>query len=471
MPTSELRTRVQFPDSRLGELDRMVAQAAVGVDFVFVGSQTPFDPVAGRMVSGMECVGPSLVSMVSLQMVIADVPESRIRAQTIQALDNLRVALESAGSSLDRIVHLRMFLRDQRDMASAANIAARMLGPNLSATTMIEATGPNIDPDIDIQVDAVALTRGSRLPLKHFTVPHLQSLHWPFPTATMAGPLLFTSPISGIDVKTGTLPRRLSVLTQAERALADEHYVNPRDEALVVEHIMMWRNLRDILAAAEIPFENILHQNNWLGVSMQQYVPVTRVRRNLFGLAAARTAATSLPVSNVRTPGAAFECSLIAVRPGQEREGYFKDVKMASHGVGPYYLGAVKAGPCVFAAGEVPIDAGAGAPRLIGHAAALGDGLKHLQFGRIHREIPLMVQAEFVYQLIGKGLADYGCTFADVAHQTVYLVDVGDYPALERMAVLHYGTRLPPTTIVPILGASPFRETLLEIEVTAVSPG
>jgi enamine deaminase RidA (YjgF/YER057c/UK114 family) len=55
----------------------------------------------------------------------------------------------------------------------------------------------------------------------------------------------------------------------------------------------------------------------------------------------------------------------------------------------------------------------------------------------------------------------------DVLHQTVYLVEPAHFPALERIATLHYGVRLPPTTLVPIRGASPFAGTLLEIEVTA----
>ncbi len=461
---------IQFPASRFDDLDCMSAQSAVSRDFVFIGSQTPHDLESGILVSRLDQLPADLTSTVPAQMVIADVPEARIRAQTLQALNNIRVALEAAGSSLTRLVHLRMFLRDQRDLASAVDIACRVVGSKLPATTVIEATGPNVDPNIDIQVDAVALSKDSDFELRHVTIPELVPLHRPFPTATIAGPFVFTTPISGCNPATRRPARLLSELTEPERKFADDHYVNPRDEALVAEHLMMWRHLRNILADVGVPFENVLHQNNWLRISMQHYVPVTRVRRNLFGLAGARTAATSLPVSNLRTEGANYECSLIAVRPGFERQGFVKDVRLGSHGVAPYYLGATRAGPYVFAAGEVPIDTRDGKPRIVDSAARLDGGLRFLQYGRIHREIPLMAQAQFVYELIGQGLASYDCSFADVTHQTVYLVDVGDFPALERMAVLHYGRRFPPTTIVPILGASPFRETLLEIEVTAVAP-
>src|SRR5690606_8577903 len=146
-----------------------------------------------------------------------------------------------------------------------------------------------------------------------------------------------------------------------------------------------------------IPFENILHQNNWLRISMQQYVPVTRVRRSLFGLGAARTAATSLPISNLRIDGTHYECSLIAVRPGFDRFG--KQVRSAGHGVGPYYLGASQAGPYVFAAGEVPIDTRGQKPRIIERSRKLPRGLNHLQFGRIHRESPPLAHAHVLNEL------------------------------------------------------------------------
>jgi hypothetical protein len=122
-----------------------------------------------------------------------------------------------------------------------------------------------------------------------------------FPAATVCGPYVFTTPVSGADPQTGRLHARAVALTDDERALLDSEYFNPRDEALAIEQVLMWRNIRRILAATEVPFESILHQNNWLTVSMQQYVPVTRVRGRLFGRGSARTAATSLPISALRT--------------------------------------------------------------------------------------------------------------------------------------------------------------------------
>jgi enamine deaminase RidA (YjgF/YER057c/UK114 family) len=158
---------------------------------------------------------------------------------------------------------------------------------------------------------------------------------------------------------------------------------------------------------------------------------------------------------------------VLGLKSGEAR----KQIRLEGHGVGPYYVGAVQAGPYVFAAGEVPVHAPAGErPRVIGRADDLPEHLRLMNFGRVHAEYPLMAQAAYVYELIAEALQSYGCGVRDVLHQTVYLVEPAHFPALENVAAMYFGTRMPPTTLVPIRGASPFREALLEIEVTALVP-
>ncbi len=453
------------PLGRLGELQ---AFASSGTDFVFTQGMTGHDANTGRVVREPSELPEAARRHIPAGMVIADVPDARIRAQTLVALDHARRALEEAGSALSQLITLRLFLRDIRDSSAAANAVKAVLGADAPATTIIEATGPGVDSELDVVLDAVGACNSARFAPRHVQVPGMEQLTGGFPAATVFGPYVFTTPVSGADPQTGRIATARDALNEEERALLDADYFDPRQEALAIEQVLMWRNIRRILAATGVPFENILHQNNWLTVSMQHYVPVTRVRARLFGLGAARTAATSLPISALRMPGAAFECSVTGIVGGHESAGYRKEIRVDSHGVGPYYVGAVKAGPCVFAAGEVPVRTTAGkSPALVARAADLHDDLRYLNFGRVHAEYPLMAQAHCVYDLIGEALARYGCALKDVLHQTVYLVEPAHFPALERIATLHYGVRLPPTTLVPIRGASPFAATLLEIEVTA----
>ncbi|MEO8441040.1 MAG: RidA family protein [Betaproteobacteria bacterium] len=450
-----------------GPLGELQAWAAAGTDLVFTQGMTGHDAQSGHLVHNLAEVPAPLRDRVTSDMVIADVPDARIRAQTLVALEHVRRALEAANSSLMRLVTLRLFLRDMRDSSAAAQVVKSVLGDNVPATTIVVATGVGVDPAVDVVLDAVAAPNDARFTLRHVRMPELETLTGGFPAATVYGPYVFTTPVSGADSQSGRIVATRESLTQDERALIDADYFNPRDEALAIEHVLMWRNIHRILAATNVPFQNIVHQNNWLTVSMQHYVPVTRVRSRLFGRGDARTAATSLPITELRTPGAAFECSVTGIAPGQPAD-VRKEIKLGSHGVGPYYVGAVKAGPCVFAAGEVPVIALPGqAPALVAAAARLDDGLRHMNLGRVHAEFPLMAQAHCVYKLIADALARHGSSLQDVLHQTVYLVEPAHFPALERIASLHFGVRLPPTTLVPIRGASPFAGTLLEIEVTA----
>lgn len=452
------------PFKRLGQRYTFVSR---GADLVFTCGMTGHDPLTGRLAQNEGDLPEALRTHGATGMVIADIPETRIRAQTRLALDHVRQALEEAGSSIDHLVRLRLFLRDIRDAGSAASIVKAVLGKNTPSTTVVEATGPGVHPDVDVVIDAIAVTRDGAFTPEQVHVAGLERLLGGFPAASTAGPYVFTTPVSAADPEHGRLSAYRQALTADEQRLLEPEYFNPREEALAVEQVLMWRNVKRILDETGVPFENVVHQNNWLAISMQQYVPVTKVRGRLFGRGDARTAATSLPVSDLRTPRAAYECSVLGLKPGKTR----KQIRLEGHGVGPYYVGAVQAGRYVFAAGEVPVHASPGEePRVIGRAQDLPEDLRPMNFGRVHVEYPLMAQAAYVYELIAKALQSYGCGLRDVLHQTVYLVEPAHFPALENIAGLYFGTRLPPTTLVPICGASPFRQTLLEIEVTALVP-
>lgn len=441
-------------------------------DWLFLGSQTPHDPASGELVTRIEAVPDELRRRVETGMVIADVPERRIRAQTWRCLRNLQLLLEASGSSLEHLVHLRLFLRDMRDATSAIQVLRAMVR-DLPSTSVVGATGEGVDERIDVQVDAVALAADGATERVNLHLPELEALTAPFPAATRAGQLLFTTPVAGVGPRSGALVTRIADLEPDDRALAGE-VATPRDESLVAQHLALWRNVRRILDSQGVPFENVLHQNGWLRISMRDFVPVARVRSRLFGSGPGRTAATSFPVSGTRRDDAAFEYSVIAVIPSSAPSTlhpapWTKQIKAPSHGVGPYYLAAVQAGPFVLTAGEVPINAAV--PKHVDTAADLDldDELRLLQYGRAHRERPIMAQAHYVYRLLFEALEAYGCGPRDVVHQTVYMVDAADFPALERIATLSFGPRLPPTTLVPILGTSPFAEARLEIEFVLVA--
>jgi enamine deaminase RidA (YjgF/YER057c/UK114 family) len=167
---------------------------------------------------------------------------------------------------------------------------------------------------------------------------------------------------------------------------------------------------------------------------------------------------TSLTVSGLRSADALFEYGVIALVPG-ERE-WQRTLRNPPHGIASYYVAAVRAGPLVVSAGEVPVDAAAASA-----VTTLPPGAS--SHGRIDASGVALAQAFDVYGKLERALADYGAAMADVVHQTLYVIDGADVAAIERVAALTFGHTLPPTTVVPILSTSPFRESSLEIEVIA----
>jgi len=57
----------------------------------------------------------------------------------------------------------------------------------------------------------------------------------------------------------------------------------------------------------------------------------------------------------------------------------------------------------------------------------------------------------------------------DVVHQSVYMVNPADYPVVESVANIFYGSKLPPTTVIPVLAASPFPSPRVPLEIELVS--
>ncbi len=121
----------------------------------------------------------------------------------------------------------------------------------------------------------------------------------------------------------------------------------------------------------------------------------------------------------------------------------------------------------VLTAGEVAIDTSV--PRLVnGFDQLVGEG-RGLAFGRIHEDKPIMAESWCIYSKLKNYIEASGATMGDVVHQSVYMVHPSEFPALERIAALFFGAKLPPTTLVPVLGATPYRDATLEIEIVAVA--
>lgn len=79
-----------------------------------------------------------------------------IRAETRQALTNIRHVLEAAGSSLDRVVKTTVFLRDMRDFIEMNEVYAEFFPKDPPARSTVQVAALPKGGAVEIEVVAVA---------------------------------------------------------------------------------------------------------------------------------------------------------------------------------------------------------------------------------------------------------------------------------------------------------------------------
>jgi 2-iminobutanoate/2-iminopropanoate deaminase len=107
------------------------SQAIRANGFLFVSGQIPLDPRTQQLVDGKTSV------------------------QTERVLENLKGILESAGSSLDRVVKTTIFLADMNDFGAMNEVYSRYFATNPPARSTVEVS--KLPRNVRIEIDVIAL--------------------------------------------------------------------------------------------------------------------------------------------------------------------------------------------------------------------------------------------------------------------------------------------------------------------------
>ena len=99
-------------------------------NLVFTSGQLPLNPVTGEL-------------------------EADIRQATRQSLENVKNILESAGTSLDKVVKVVVFLRDMNDFAAMNEIYGTFFTTNPPARSAVQVA--RLPKDAIIEIEAIAL--------------------------------------------------------------------------------------------------------------------------------------------------------------------------------------------------------------------------------------------------------------------------------------------------------------------------
>ncbi|HDJ97343.1 MAG: deaminase [Thermoprotei archaeon] len=107
------------------------SQAVVAGGFIFGSGQIPIDPATGEIVEG------------------------DIEVQTQRVLENIKAVLEAAGSSLEKVVFVTVFLSDLSDYPRFNEVYAEYFGGSPPARTTVEVS--RLPKGVKLEVNFIAL--------------------------------------------------------------------------------------------------------------------------------------------------------------------------------------------------------------------------------------------------------------------------------------------------------------------------
>jgi len=99
-------------------------------NLIFTSGQLPINPQSGELVAAIE-------------------------GATKQSLDNVKAILESAGSSMDKIVKTVVFLRDMNDFVAMNAVYATYFPSNPPARSAVQVA--RLPKDAILEIEAIAL--------------------------------------------------------------------------------------------------------------------------------------------------------------------------------------------------------------------------------------------------------------------------------------------------------------------------
>lgn len=99
-----------------------------------------------------------LSSQLSCDLKTGEIIKGDIKEQTKRAMDNIKLLLESSGSSMSDIVKIVIYMRDTKDRKEINEVYAQYFEQGTEpAKVSIQAPSPV--PGIDIEIEATAIAR------------------------------------------------------------------------------------------------------------------------------------------------------------------------------------------------------------------------------------------------------------------------------------------------------------------------
>lgn len=121
--------KVSFHTDKAAELGGPYSQAIIYKDMIYISGQGAVDPATNQLTTGT------------------------IENESRLALENIRIIMESAGSSLDKILQVSVYLTDIRDYARFNDVYRKYFNDPMPARTCVEVR--RLPFGLRIEIDTV----------------------------------------------------------------------------------------------------------------------------------------------------------------------------------------------------------------------------------------------------------------------------------------------------------------------------
>ena len=291
-----------------------------------------------------------------------------------------------------------------------------------------------------------------------------------WPSCVAAGPFFFFSGKMGHNANTGALCADFSeVAGNGPPRTGEFQWIDRMEGPVGAQGISIYEQYRAFFARAGGDLRHLLRYHIYQ--RDKRHFPVfDHVRRHY---ETAPPSSTAVGVGKFETTDKARLCiDAIGLDPAAEKNLGQREVLggAAAHTAAATFSHVIGAGPFLFLAGQIPIDASKPGSPLVNSYGDIPEAGRFLQRGRSHEDArngPIAVQTWFTYDLIRQHLEAVGSSLASILNLVVYLQDMRDFPTFHRVHERFFSTSPPALTVIEV-GEVGHKGTLIEIEPTAI---
>lgn len=411
--------------------------------FLFLSAQTPVDLDTGKVIRDLVDLPPEESDKIVSNALIIDAYFGPVMAQTWTIYQNLSKILVKQGASLKDIIRQRIFIRDLRDISWMEKVMLSFFPGEKPATLIMGVPNKGLHEDIRVWVDATVLVpQVGGFKKETIYLPELEKVTTPYPQAVKVGQFLFFEGYTGVDHKTGRPVTSLEELgPEAKNVQMEGRFANLAAEATRCQYWLIWNgHIRKLMESQGAQLKDILVVEGFKRHGMRDLCNCEDLVGKLF--ASDQEAPEIFAFGNYSLsviPEVKEIWGGVGLLPGE----YTREVieKPAAYVVGRY-SGISIAGPFFFTGGV-----GLNIPKkqnIISFADFPGNE-RFLAQGCVDDNQPIMAKALRIYHT---ALEKAKVRAEQIVHQTIYLKDASDWPAVQRISNIVFNGRIPPTTIV-----------------------